>query len=67
MPVNTRTDDTYPPGKPRQNRDPGHRPDVEQDDSPPDRGEDHKSVNPPDSGVREGAGRARTKTASGKI
>jgi hypothetical protein len=64
MPVNTRTDDTYPPGKPRQDRDPTHRPDVGQDDSPPDRGEDQKSGKPADSG---GARRARTRKARSKM
>jgi len=67
MPVDTRTDDSFPPGKPRPDPDPSHRPDVDQDDSPPDRGEDHKSGNPPDSGVREGARRVRTRKARSKM
>jgi len=67
MPVNPRTDDIYRPEKPRRNRDPSRRPDVDQDDSPPDPGEDHKSGNPPDGGLREGARRTRTKKARSKM
>ena len=65
MPVNSRTD--HRPTQPQERSDPRHRPDVDQEDTPQNRGEDLRSPDSPDRGVPAPARRARTRKAKGKI